>query len=801
MNQKYKAPLLCALFLLSNIFPAPLAYADGLNLPKPGERVLLSPVQVPPILKAIKVHPENPFRIDFILDKGHLGPRAEDTVLREQMRRLIDYFLASLTIPEQDMWVNLSPYERDRIVPDNFSKTAMGRDLLAQDYILKEITASLIHPDERIGKEFWNGIYTEAQRRFGTTHIPVNTLNKVWIVPEKVVVEEHAGSAAAIIKESRLNVLLEEDYFALSKKRFAQAEKSQAATKHGAQMAREIVLPALIKEVNQGSNFSLLRQVYHSFILAAWYKRKIKDSLLASHYVNHSKLSGITIDDPNIREALYQRYIQAFKIGVFNMVREERDENSGRVVPRKYFAGGVQLPKDLDKAMVISRGTELPWFDPDMAMEVAVTLRPDQAMSSQAKLTKMYTHPGRLDRSTDALGVMAHVLAYQKPSVTIYDIGIGWDDGPTTVSELAESVKNQTQVHVVGIDYVIPKYQVATFYGEVLFNEMGDIISWKDLNGEFHPGDQIDDQHRRIFKEIFNKVVIEGQPDPQVKVISDPIRIHQRPNLEFVQTDMFHINHNAHKVLSQRKADIVRIANVIIPHYGPQHVADALKALSPYINEGGKVLIGHTGAFQGFRHEDFLVYVKEQGNFYLRQYAFTTNPHVDWSLEQEENNMKKVLRHFQFMIGQSVLLHPIAAFSYGMAWGPIVIAKHLKKEGYQAQAIGQMVFLDFESLSRASASTEAFKIWTSIYRKYRLDLMPTVVELPAAVDFAQTAEENLGGIDLTVRPTFEAADSRPVTSFSSNALKEQLRDFSGFTPYILNMKPLTDLRAFITSQS
>jgi ABC-type sulfate/molybdate transport systems ATPase subunit len=63
--------------------------------------------------------------------------------------KLIKYFLASLTIPEKDLWVNLShPYEKDRMIArKNLGQTEMGRDMLAQDYILKQLTASLIYPE------------------------------------------------------------------------------------------------------------------------------------------------------------------------------------------------------------------------------------------------------------------------------------------------------------------------------------------------------------------------------------------------------------------------------------------------------------------------------------------------------------------------------------------------------------------------------------------------------------------------------------------------------------------------------
>jgi hypothetical protein len=122
------------------------------------------------------------------------------------MEKLTHYFLASMTIPEDDMWVNLSPYEDGRIIPKTFGQTAMGRDLLAQDYILKQITASLIYPEEQLGKDFWQKVYDKAFEKFGTTDIPVNTFNKVWIIPDKAKVFEDGDKA--VVLESHLKVML-----------------------------------------------------------------------------------------------------------------------------------------------------------------------------------------------------------------------------------------------------------------------------------------------------------------------------------------------------------------------------------------------------------------------------------------------------------------------------------------------------------------------------------------------------------------------------------------------------------------
>jgi hypothetical protein len=37
------------------------------------------------------------------------------------------------------LWVNLSPYEDNRIMPEKLSQTTMGQDLLSMDYLLKQL--------------------------------------------------------------------------------------------------------------------------------------------------------------------------------------------------------------------------------------------------------------------------------------------------------------------------------------------------------------------------------------------------------------------------------------------------------------------------------------------------------------------------------------------------------------------------------------------------------------------------------------------------------------------------------------
>ncbi len=334
------------IFLSTSLaFKIPSTFAQSsFSLPPPGERVTLSPFFTPPILKGIKVYPENPFQFDFVLDKGDSTDSNEQ--LKQEANRLIKYFLVSLTVPENDLWVNLSPYEKDRIVPDVFGQTEMGRDLLAQDYLLKQITAAVIYPEETIGKEFWDRVYKEAYAQYGQTDLPINTFNKVWIIPD--IARIYENGASAFVVESHLKIMLEEDYLALGKNesssqlRIKKMKDADIKKLNGisSEVVRHIVLPALEKEVNEGRNFIQLRQVYHSLILATWYKEKLKESILTKVYADRNKIYGINIDDKDEIEKIYQQYIQAFKQGAFNYIKEDYDPQAQQMIPRKYFSGG-----------------------------------------------------------------------------------------------------------------------------------------------------------------------------------------------------------------------------------------------------------------------------------------------------------------------------------------------------------------------------------------------------------------------------------------------------------------------------
>jgi len=346
------------------------AYAQtSLNLPAPGSMVLTTPAYMPVMMKGVQIHLDNPLLFDFILDTGKSGLKVDSTEFKAESQKLIKYFLASLTIKEDDLWVNLSPYEKDRMIPDELGKTELGRDMLAQDYILKQLTSSLIYPEKELGQKFWDTIKAKAQQQFGSADIPVDTFNKVWIVADKAKVLERNN--AAYVVGAHLKVMLEEDYVALENQTATSQKNVQENKAHtvASQILREIVIPEIEKEVNEGENFAPLRQMFYSMILASWYKVAIKDALLNQVYSNKEKTAGVLADDPAVKEKIYQQYLQAYKKGVFDYIKEDYDAATQEVTPRKYFSGGLGLQVGENLVIVHeSSRDDAPLKEGDLAM-------------------------------------------------------------------------------------------------------------------------------------------------------------------------------------------------------------------------------------------------------------------------------------------------------------------------------------------------------------------------------------------------------------------------------------------------
>ena len=334
----FVAVAFAAVFLLSDALRAKESSAATMGLPEPAKVLRPSAAYELPVLKGIKVDVNNPLGLEFVIDGGD-----KSAVSKRDVAMLTNYFIAGVTMPGEDLWVNLSPYESDRIINDNLAQTDLGKDMLEQDYVLKQFMSSMTSPREDTGKSFWQETLEKVASELGTTNVPVNTFNKVWIVPGEAEVAEEG--TMAVIASAKLKVMLDQDYLALNKANASTTVKAadDSVAKVNAiteDVVRAKILPMIEKEVNEGKNFAQIRQMYHALVLSTWFRQKMLNSFY-QHYMNQSKAQGILANEKDAKAKIYKLYNEAFKKGVYDFMAKEKDLGTGKMISRHYFSGGV----------------------------------------------------------------------------------------------------------------------------------------------------------------------------------------------------------------------------------------------------------------------------------------------------------------------------------------------------------------------------------------------------------------------------------------------------------------------------
>ncbi len=450
--RKILSVLLILAFGTSFIFPPSLQAQNILGLPQPGTMVAPSPAFVPPVLKGIQIFPDNPLRFDFFIDNGDAA--LPDEALKEESSRLIKYFLAALTVPGEELWVNLSPYEKDRIIPPEFGVTEMGRDLLAQDYILKQLTASLVYPEDELGKKFWDKVHAQAYQLRGDHDAALDTFNKVWIVPESAAV--YVNGEVAFVAESHLKVMMEEDYLVRSSELVVHGSKELSTMNNELRtLLKESIIPEIEKEVNEGKNFTRLRQIYHAVILATWFKQNLRQNILNKIYVDQHKVDGVDVDDKEVKQKIYEQYLEAYKKGVYNYIKEEYDPSAQEVIQRKYFSGGTNF--NLEGTVAVKSDPGSVQFSRGGVTRAQTVFNPSMLgrdVMIESKVVPKNTSEGR---SRDVIALVRDPEFRQLVGLDLRDgdrvVDFGVGDPPVTTRQLAENLREtRPNLEVMGVE-------------------------------------------------------------------------------------------------------------------------------------------------------------------------------------------------------------------------------------------------------------------------------------------------------------------------------------------------------------
>lgn len=317
-------------FLMLAVFTSNL-FGDGLAIAVESVNIKL-PMQEyhQATLKGIKIDSSNPFDITFLIDSG-----TSQTVPQAERNKLISYFIEALAVENEDFWVNLSPYEADRVVADSLSNSLIGNDMLDQDYMLKYISSLHTHPETELGKSYWNLVNNSE------------SFNKIWVVPGEITLYD--GDYQGVIIDAQLDAQSEKDFLATKNNSLSSTNLSNVDD-----VISSLILPQLRKDLNDSSAFANLRQIYSAIIMARWFKLKFKDTLYRSCLNSGIPEVGVLETSKN-PDQVFKKYVSLFKNGAYDLVKKTKN-NAGQLIKKRYFTGGMQLRKTQASAIL----SELP---------------------------------------------------------------------------------------------------------------------------------------------------------------------------------------------------------------------------------------------------------------------------------------------------------------------------------------------------------------------------------------------------------------------------------------------------------
>lgn len=323
----------------------------------------------------IAVRPSDP---RWFMAIPHLGDsKLSGEELKKAQQKIIGYFYTALGVPGEDMHVNLSPFKENRILPASLLNAPLGQVLVEQDCLLKHFTASLLHPDTDTGSAFWSEIHKTIGDKHLSNLSSQELYQRAWIVPGNAVIHKKVSGRqfpiqlppgfelmpediGALITECRMKVQAETDYITIQNIHSNQSRNREELNNAFLNIFKDIVLPAIENEVNTGSHFAPLRQVYYSVILAKWYRKNLAQPGIHTSLLELSKRIyievlkgneantasshiGITKDSPEWLIKCYSRYKQLFDDGVFKCIKGIAGDTADKPVMRVYFSGEIDF--------------------------------------------------------------------------------------------------------------------------------------------------------------------------------------------------------------------------------------------------------------------------------------------------------------------------------------------------------------------------------------------------------------------------------------------------------------------------
>lgn len=284
-----------------------------------------------------------------LLDAGDQPPHgASDPAFR----KLIEYFLTGVSLPDSAFWVNLRPDSPDAVIDPALARTDCGRVMLEADLQLKKDLAAHLSPRNPLGARYWERMYRKAEELFGASQGSIPALSRPWIVPGEIVIRKSAGSA--YVYKATLKVMLEDDRLKGDTAYSFTDERLGELNRYSGGLMKELIIPRLTRDVNCARRYAALRQVYYSLILAQWFKKAFAgQKMYPASRADSGDLAGLESVERWSSGEYFRQYRASFANGEYHS-RGAIVAGAGMRV-RNYVSGGLVMTGLLEDARGESR--------------------------------------------------------------------------------------------------------------------------------------------------------------------------------------------------------------------------------------------------------------------------------------------------------------------------------------------------------------------------------------------------------------------------------------------------------------
>jgi hypothetical protein len=319
---------------------------------------------------AISTDQEGGINLDLILKAQKAEGKSPGIDLINSTRIGATAFITGLVVPDNKFWVNLEPWEVDRIIDEQLRKSDVGRIMLEADLQMKRDIHYYDNPcATETGVAFWNlfdekrdALVEQCMKKFpgdieDIDNVQFFPVERHWIVPDKIYSYTNGTQIYVINATLTINSTSEEDRSsfqvynqnkeALSEGCREELNKSAIEFSRYVNMLQDrMILPYVIADVNHDEKYEDLRDVYVALALAQWYKSKITPHMdIFRGSLDLSNPPVLRSQEKWSPQEIWDKYVYSFKNGEYKCWKNETTKTATGThtesSPRS--AGGVKF--------------------------------------------------------------------------------------------------------------------------------------------------------------------------------------------------------------------------------------------------------------------------------------------------------------------------------------------------------------------------------------------------------------------------------------------------------------------------